>query len=452
MERRTFLALLSTPVLLAALEACGSSKSTSSTNRSNDHATTPSNDTPPSTVPTGSTAPTTPQTATSTTDAGVATATVNRFGTDLYARLAAADPNAPNLVFSPASVAIALAMVLPGAHGATAEQLAATLHADVAAALAPSMHALLEALDGRTETVDNPAGDPIDVVLAIANSLWVQQGFDLESSYLDALSTEFGAAPQSVDYRADPETARTLINTWVETATHDRIPALLPPGAVSAATTLTLVNAVYMKAPWRKTFDRSSTAPAPFTTLAAAAVQTDAMSVVDFFGYVARSGVQMVALPYIGDDLSMLIALPDAGQPLSAAVAALGDPRGLASTRVAVTLPKFDIETSVGVGEAVAALGAVDLFDPAKADLTGIATADPPLYVGAIIHQANITVDEDGTEAAAATAVLLAGGAAVEAEPIDFRVDRPFAFAVRDDPTGAILFLGHVGDPTQRRG
>jgi serpin B len=144
----------------------------------------------------------------------LATSVVNRFGTDLYATLTAADPSAPNLVVSPASIAIALAMVLPGARGATAAQLAAALHADEVAELAPSMRALIEALATRTATVENPGGDPVEVVLAIASSLWVQRGFDIEPAYLETLTTEFGAAPHAVDYRNEPESARTQINTW----------------------------------------------------------------------------------------------------------------------------------------------------------------------------------------------------------------------------------------------
>ena len=182
------------------------------------------------------------------------------------------------------------------------------------------------------------------------------------------------------------------------TPANGRIPELLGQGAVTTDTQLILVNAVYMKAPWLHMFSDDATAPAAFTTNDGTSVQAPTMHVVDHFDYAAGDGYQAVVLPYLGDGLSMVIVLPDAGQPpyaAAAAVATLGD---ATSARVAVSLPKFDIETSVALTDVLIALGVTDAFDPATANLRGIADMTPPLFVSTVIHQANITVDEQGTE------------------------------------------------------
>ncbi|MCU1395257.1 MAG: proteinase [Ilumatobacteraceae bacterium] len=446
MDRRTFLALLSTPVALSILQSCGSSKQTVTTGSTTNSST--GDTTGGSTVSSAG--------GTVSSDPGavdVAVTSINGFGATLRTHLAEGTEAPTNLVFSPTSIAIALSLVLAGAKGETADQLATTLQTNDAAALSSSMGALAAVLATRTQKVEVPGGDPVDVVLAIANSLWAEAGLDIETPFLDVADKDYGAAVQTVDYAKDAEVARKEINAWVSDHTKGRIPELLPQGSVDASTLLTIVNAVYMKAPWQTTFGDPS--PATFTTLAGPTVQAPTMHVLERFTYLAATGCQLVELPYLGVDLSMIIALPDAGQPLSVAAAAIATgalDSGGSSKMVSVSLPSFDIQTSVELADALSALGIVDAFDAAKADLTGISTAQPPLYVGAVIHQANITVDKDGTEAAAATAVLIAGASApAPEEPIDFDVNRPFAFAVRDGQTGAILFFGHIGDPTQTR-
>jgi serpin B len=242
------------------------------------------------------------------------------------------------------------------------------------------------------------------------------------------------------------------INRWVDAATHHRIPALLGAGAVTAATTLTLVNAVYIKAPWLWPFASTATVPTPFAT-PAGNVQVPTMHMVGHLSYVKSNDFEAIELPYADGSMTMLIVLPDVGKPLSTAVTAVASGRIEGRrTLVSLSLPRFEIETSADLGQALAALGVTDAFDAERADLTGIAVAEPPLFVSGVIHRANITVDEHGTEAAAATAVMVAGGAAQSRnEPVELRIDRPFVFAVRDLPTGAILFLGHVSDPTKDR-
>ena len=378
---------------------------------------------------------------------------VNDFGVDMYHRLASPTDGADgptNLVFSPASIALALAMTRAGAAGTTATEMDAVLHAGDPATLPHSMNSLTTELSARTKTVEVPGAEPTNVELSIANSLWAQQDLAFESAFLDLLATEYGAGLQLVDYKSDPDGARVLINQWVDEATKDRIPELLAPGVITPDARLTLVNAIYMKAAWETAFEKQSTLPRPFTTSAGKTVQAPMMSRRDDMQYASTHGWEAVVLPYVGGDLSMVIMLPAKGEPLDPTVDAFGGLDGqLGPQLVNLMMPKFDIETSVGLADVLGAMGMPTAFDPAAADFSGM-TKEEALFIAAVIHQANITVDEDGTEAAAATAVVMETTAAQAdpPQPIDFVVDRPFVFAIRDNTTSAILFLGHIGDPT----
>jgi serine protease inhibitor len=380
-------------------------------------------------------------------EAAAAARAVNALGVDLYARFAA--DRRVNLAFSPASIAIALAMARAGAAGSTAREMDAVLHVEDATALPRSMNALSAGLDERSNTLRSKGGE-----LSIVNSLWGQEGFPFELGFLDLLAAEYGAGLRLVDYRDNPEAARALINAWVEDATRGRISELLPPGSIGEITRLTLVNAVYLKASWLVKFSKHATRQAPFTTSSGTAVKVPTMRVTRYFGYARGDGWQAVELPYQGRELSMLIVLPDEGVSLADAVAAAADAPRMREAEVAVALPRFDFETTANLSAALKALGMATAFDPRKADFSGMSKGPgEPFFVGAVLHQASITVDESGTEAAAATAVTMgAGSALAPPKPIPFVVDRPFVFALRDRPTGAILFLGHVGDPTQGKG
>lgn len=472
MDRRTFLtAALASPALLAVLQACGSDSKSSPTS----HPAGTSTPVTPTTAPTTSTTSTTTATSTSTAASTPASAgearssksrvtaytsddvqavtVVNDFGVDMYHRLASPPEGAAgptNLVFSPASIALALAMTRAGAAGTTATEMDAVIHTGDPKTLAHSMNALTTALEARTKTVEVPGAEPTNVELSIANSLWAQQDLAFETAFLDLLATEYGAGLQLVDYKFDPDGARTLINQWVDEATKDRIPELLAPGVITPDARLTLVNAIYMKAAWETAFDENLTLPRPFTTTSGETVQTPMMSRRDDMQYASTHGWQAVVLPYVGGDLSMVIMLPEEGEPLDPTVDAFGGLDGqLGPQLVNLTMPKFDIETSVGLADVLGAMGMPTAFDPDRADFSGM-TTEEQLFIAAVIHQANITVDEDGTEAAAATAVVMEATSAESdpPQPIDFIVDRPFVFAIRDNATSAILFLGHIGDPT----
>jgi serpin B len=442
MDRRHFLALLSAPAVAALLQACGSDDTSSPGTNS-----TPTS-APPSTTPGTSGTPTTGEArsqlarvAATPRDATAAALASNAFGADVYRALTAEDPSA-NLVFSPASIALALTMTAAGARGDTQRQMVEALRIDDADAMHRAANALTSELEARS-------GDPdVNVDLSIASSLWGQIGLPFEQAFLDLLAAEYGAGMNLVDYRSDPEAARVAINEWVADETRDRITELLAPGIVTADARLTLVNAIYMKAKWARQFEQDATSDLAFTNASGATVTVPAMRMSRFIPYSVGDGWKAVELPYEGEEVAMLLIVPDAGELAATeeglSVAAVAD--ALEPRSVHLALPRFDIESSLSVGETLKALGMELAFSDA-ADFSGMTTADE-LAIGAVIHQANITVDELGTEAAAATAVIIETTAAPDDEPVELTIDRPFLFAIRDRATGAVLFLGRVADPS----
>ena len=375
-------------------------------------------------------------------DAVTAGTSIDAFGLALLARL---ETGAGNVVVSPTSVAIALAMARAGASGATGTQMDAVLHG----VGANGINALDQALAARSGTFTDAAGTALPVTLQIANAPFAQRGLALLPGYLDTLAADFGAGVRLVDYQADPEAARQAINTWVKTQTEGRIPQLLGAGTVTPATRLTLVDAIYLKAPWATAFPVEATKPAPFTRADGSSVSVATMSLSTNLGYAEGAGWRAVELPYVGGSLALTVILPDdlatfeeglTPQVLAQVTSAL------APREVELSLPKFSIETSMSLAAALRSMGMPLAFDPDQADFSGMTTQER-LFISDVIHQADIAVDEKGTEAAAASAVVMAGTAA-PAEPVTVRVDRPFLFALRDLPTGAILFLGRVNDPS----
>jgi serpin B len=436
-DRRHFLALTAAvPALAAVLQACGGDDTTgpATTAADNDERPTQLR----SDVPRAQVDPA---------QAAVAADAINAFGAELHRRLAAADP-AANLVFSPTSILLALAMTRAGAAGTTAAEMDQVLHIADAPAFFEACNALGVALDGLSGPVETASGDQEDLTLEIANSLWPQSGYEFEQAFLDLLASEFDAGVYLVDYRADPEMARVAINGWVDEHTAGRIPELLGAGALTPDSRLTLVNAVYLKAPWQQAFDDHATSTAPFTTVGGGTVDVEMMQATRYFGYAVGAGWQAVEVAYAGDRLAMLLVLPDTDlAELEGGDFAWPAPDELTSQEIRLGLPRWDIETSASLAEVLGALGMPTAFTDA-ADFTGM-TTEEPLSIAAVIHQANITVDEAGTEAAAATAVVVGAGAAPDQqEPPVVVFDRPFLFAVRDTSTGAILFQGRITDPT----
>ncbi len=382
-------------------------------------------------------------------DAAPAVRSIDALGADLYAALV--EGNEDNLVFSPASILLALAMARAGAAGTTASEMDAVLHLDDPEGIHHALNGLTRALEARSGTVE-VNGEPAELELSIANAVWGQETLTWQEAFLEVLAREYGAGVQLTDFAADPEAARVAVNSWVEEETRGRIPDLIAPGMVDALTRMILVNAVYLKAPWAVPFIPEATRPAPFHLLDGSTVEVPFMAQDEAMAYAAGEGWQAVELPYAGDALAMLVLLPDEGALATVESGLAGGlidqaAGALAPTDVVLELPKWDIETRVELSTILAALGMPTAFTD-QADFTGM-TTDEQLLIGFVIHQANITVDEAGTEAAAATAVGIdtTAAPAEEPEPILLTFDRPFLYALRDRETGAVLFLGRVTSP-----
>lgn len=385
-------------------------------------------------------------------DARAAAGAINAFGFDLYRAMAA---SGDNVVLSPASVAIALGMARVGARGLTATEMDVVLHDVASDDHAGWLNGLDQALASRTTTFTDDEGTAHDQTLELANAYFAQQGFDFERAYLDALAARFGAGVHTVDYEQDAEAARGLINDWASERTRGRIPAVLQPGDVTAETRLALVNAIYLKASWARQFQEDQTVSAPFTRPDGTTVPVPMMRV----GQAACAqgdGWAAADIAYLGGQLSMLLMVPD--DPASFEADLDGDliaeiDAALEATyaQVDVTMPRFDIETRQELGDILAALGMPTALDADRADFSGMTSAER-LFIGKVIHQANISVDEKGTEAAAVTVVGMDTTGGGPSETCTAHADRPFLFAVRDVETGTVLFMGRVVDPSAAGG
>ena len=370
------------------------------------------------------------------------------FAFDLYRSVTGQDATT-NFFYSPYSVSIALAMTYAGAGGATATQLASALHFTLPPErLHPAFNALDLALASRA------AGAGKGFHLDVADSLWAERTLSFGKPFLDTLGVNYGAGVFLTDFLGAPEGARADINGWVSDHTSAKIPELLPEHSLTSDTRFVLVNAIYFDAAWATPFDERMTQPAAFHRLDGSAAQPATMSnYYESAPWASGDGWQAVELGYDGDQTSMLVIVPDAGK-FAAVESALdatfyaGVTAALAPKSVALALPKFTIPgATFSLRQQLLALGAADAFDAEKADFFAmIDQQQGPTWIGDVLHQAFVRVDEKGTEAAAATAVIGVGtSAAVDVK--DVTVDRPFFFAIRDVPTGTVLFLGRVTDP-----
>jgi serpin B len=393
------------------------------------------------------TPPGAPRASADPTDARAAGDALTGFGLDLYRAIA---PEHTNLVLSPTSIALALGLARAGARGDTAAEMDAVMREVASDAHAGWLNALDQALAERSGTFTDDAGQELPVALRIANAPFVQDGLALEPAYVDALAERFGADVQRVDFRTRTEEARGTINGWVDERTEGRIEELIAEGILTPDSRLALVNAIYLKAPWQSPFTTERTEDGAFTRADGSTVDVPFMRMTESFGYAAGDGWQAVELPYLGGSLALTVIVPED----LAAVRRTLTPEAFADlvadlepTMVQLALPRFGIETQAELATLLADLGMPTAFGD-RADFTGI-TGDEPLAISNVIHQANMDVDEKGTEAAAATAVVIRA-TGMPGEPVEVRADRPFLFALRDVPTGAVLFLGHVGDPSVR--
>jgi serpin B len=349
-----------------------------------------------------------------------------------------------NLLFSPYSISLATAMVHAGARGETQRQLAQGMHF---ALPHDRLHLAFNALGLRLS-----AGDDA-FELRIANALWGQTGYPFLQEFLDILAMHYGAGLRLAEFERDPERARDAINRWIARATNGRIPGALPEGSIAPDTRFVLCNAIYFNAEWAYKFARRLTHDEPFHLAGGETVRVPMMRHDEsrWLRYARVDGCQAVELPYEGNAASMVILLPDAGQ-LDAFERELTSTRwheitsALSSEDVILIMPKFRYAYRLSLVERLRELGIADVFDSAAADLSGI--ADKPLFLQSAVHQAFIDVNEERTEAAAVTA-FVGAEAAIEQEPLRVVVDRPFLYAIRDQATSVILFLGRVMDPRE---
>ena len=366
------------------------------------------------------------------------------FAVDLYRQLSSREGN---LFLSPYSISTALAMTYAGARGDTEEQMERTLHFALGQ---DGLHPAFAELAARVAAVQE-AGH---VQLSIANSLWPQAGHDFLPAYLDLRRQHYGVTITPVDYTRAAEQARVTINKWVEAQTQNRIRDILATGTVDELTRLILVNAIYFKGSWLSRFDADATETAPFHVSKALSVEAPLMTQRETFHYAEDDDTQVLELSYEGEALSMLVLLPKARDGLPALEEKLSA-KGIAAWRsklvnreVIVHIPRFKLTSQFSLGNTLQAMGMRDAFSEAKANFAGMDGRRDWLYIGAVLHKAFVEVNEEGTEAAAATAVIMQARS-MPAPPPEFRADHPFVFLIQDRRNGSVLFMGRVADPTK---
>ena len=410
----------------------------------------------------------------SATDLNAAVAANNAFAVDLYAQVLKKEAG-KNVLTSPISATLALTMTYAGAQGATKSEMASALHLDPQAgdAVFAGQNALSQALNGRAATafarktqqvmqsgqsVAAPSAD--DYRLTVVNSVWGEQSYTWETPFLDKLAANYGTGVYKQDFVHAYEPARALINGWVSEHTNDKINDLLPKGTLDDLTRMVLVNAIHLKLPWETAFVPTATSPASFVRGDASTVTTDFMHRESDLAYVDDGKAQIVALPLSNYELQVVIALPhadvtlaDYAASLTANSAALSVPTN--HVRVALSLPKAKFTSpSMSLTDALKALGMKQPFDENLANFDGLC-AHPPdgsrLHIADVLQKTMIAMQETGVEAAAATAVVLAGTTSAPTEPpvpIELNVNRPYLVAIVDAPTQAVLMLGQIQDPT----
>jgi serpin B len=394
----------------------------------------------------------------------------NAFAVDLYARVrASASPG--NLLTSPLSASLALTMAYAGAKGTTATQMATALHFGAgAASIFDGQNALSAALASRAAAAlandtamasehDETAPSPSDYQLQIVNAVWGDQSYTWERPFLDVLAKSYGTGVYLQDFVHQWDPARLAINAWVSSATNDKINDLLPGGSLDDTTRMVLVNAIHLKLPWQNAFAPGATAAATFTRSDGTTVSTSFMNQDQQYPYVDDGNAQVVGLPLANGQLEIVIALPHGDlatyeEALATGAAPLAVPSG--SEDVQLSVPKVTFTSpTFSLADMLKAMGMPLAFDKVQADLTGLCAVPPNkehLYIADVLQKAMLGMEETGVEAAAATAVVVgATGSLVgppPPPPIPMVVNRPFVVSIVDVPTGAVLFLGHITDPT----
>jgi len=367
------------------------------------------------------------------------------FALNLYLALKDTDGN---LFYSPYSISEALAMTYGGARGNTEKQMTDTLHFNLSQnQLHPAFNSLDQELAKRGQGAKGK--DEKGFRLHLVNAIWGQADFKFSSEYLDLLAQNYGAGLRILDFIKAAEQSRITINWWVSDQTKGKIKDLIPPGTIDRMTRLVLTNAIYFSAAWKYPFQVEATSSGKFHLLNGSEVSVPLMKQTKSFGYAQGANYQAVELPYDGDELSMVILLPKSDQ-FKAFEASLSSQQvktiiqNIKYQQVALTMPKFNFESSFSLKKTLSAMGMPVAFTT-DADFSGM-DGKRDLYMTDVIHKSFIAVDEAGTEAAAATAVIV-GTTAMPASPVEVTIDHPFIFLIRDIKTGTIVFLGRVLNP-----
>jgi serine protease inhibitor len=373
----------------------------------------------------------------------------NAFALDLYGRVAHGDGNR---FLSPFSISCALAMTYGGARGDTAAQMAKTLHFKLPPAeLHPAFHHLIAELNHQNNSGSDPKAARA-VELLTANALWTQSGERILPEFKKLIEKDYEGGLFPLDFREAPAAACEYINHWVEEQTRGKIKDLIKPQQIDARTVLILTNAIYFKALWANPFKAQLTRPGDFQVSAGEKVQAQMMHHSDKFRYAEDSTAQILELPYQGGNLSTVVVLPKAGVGLTPLESSLslakldGWVNLLSQRRVEVFLPRFKLTAECELKDALSSLGMPAAFTGGDADFSGM-NGSRDLVISAVVHKAFVEVDEKGTEAAAATGVVMSRVSVALPPPVVFRADHPFLFLIRDIRNGSILFIGRLVRP-----
>ncbi len=387
-----------------------------------------------------------PNSRSSTTDQAAAVQGSNAFAVDLYGQLRA-QPG--NLFFSPESISTAFAMAYAGARGQTAAEMAQVFHFTLTQEhLQPAMGALLAGMNAPHK----------GYTLRVADALWAQEDARFLASYLRQVQIDYGAGFHRVDFKTSPEAVRNTINRWVEHETNNKIQNLIGPGALTPMTRLVLTNAIYFKGDWLNQFNKADTKDKEFHLSSTESIKAPLMHRTGSYPYYDGGTFQELELPYAGDELAMVVLLPKriAGLPaleqsFTAPAASEWISKLEPVDKVILTFPRFTMTQQFELSSVLSRMGMPQAFTRA-ADFSGM-TGEPDFTISAAIHKAYVDVNEQGTEAAAATGVVMYATALRRIlrppPPIIFRADHPFLFLIRDRKTGAILFMGRVTNPTK---
>ncbi len=368
----------------------------------------------------------------------------SNFGFDLYQELKRKEGN---LFFSPYSISTALVMTYAGAKGQTEKEMAEVLHFSLSQ---EPLHASFSNLQSKLNAIQNKGY----IKLSIANSLWAQEGYHFLDTFFDMTKRYYGAGLNFVDFEKETEAARITINTWVESETQQKIKDLIKPGMINPLTTLVLCNAIYFKGNWLDEFDKERTMDADFYVSPEKRMKVSMMRETSYFKFRDFNDFSAIELPYEDNDLSMVIFLPKKVDGLADLEKRLtnnnvkewmGELLNSYRSKISVSLPKFKTTCELELADVLVNMGMLSAFSLPPADFSGM-TGKKGFFISKVIHKAFVDVNEEGTEAAAATAVAMAKGIS---KTLLFQADHPFVFLIRENQTGSILFIGRIVDPTK---